>query len=361
MTVEALQTKKLHKDHIVTSHTIVVWFDWGPPATILKSNDQFEVIKSLIEQGRFSELAEATDKALNIRRVTKGKFTVQNGVVVIDGEELPPHLSDTLIELVDKQQDTQRLENFWDNLKQNPTESARNDLFTFVEHNKIPITKDGCFVVYKKVRENYWDSHTGKTFYCAPGEIIEMPRDEVDHDRRNTCSAGCHVAAFEYAHQFFGTKLMECKVNPRDVVAVPPDYNNQKMRVCRAEVLRETNQKFDETLYDGDKNDGRLVSKQTTALISPDSQGRVRIPGRMVRLLGRGAGWNVEVCLENDGDNFLVIRLVDKGSNPHYYAVYTIQADNSIRISPTMLEQACLDWEDVEVVAEDGELIVQAA
>jgi hypothetical protein len=39
---------------------------------------------------------------------------------------------------------------------------------------------------------------------------------------------------------------MICKVNPADVVAVPSDYNNAKMRVCKYEVINEVDVKDEE-------------------------------------------------------------------------------------------------------------------
>ena len=76
-----------------------------------------------------------------------------------------------------------------------------------------------------------------------------MERGQVDADRERTCSFGLHVAAFSYASNFTGGILLEVEVNPRDVVAVPPDYNQQKMRVCRYRVLRRAENEIQELVY----------------------------------------------------------------------------------------------------------------
>ena len=87
--------------------------------------------------------------------------------------------------------------------------------------------------------EDFKDKHT-KSFNNAPGQVCEIPRSAVDDNPDNTCSHGLHVGGYEYAKDFAsGGKLVLVKVNPRDVVAVPNDYNGQKMRVCRFEVLKE--------------------------------------------------------------------------------------------------------------------------
>ena len=77
-----------------------------------------------------------------------------------------------------------------------------------------------------------------------------MDRSKVEADRRITCAAGLHVAAWGYASGFSGTKILEIKINPRDVVAVPPDYEQQKMRVCQYLVLRETEEPYARSIYD---------------------------------------------------------------------------------------------------------------
>jgi hypothetical protein len=41
----------------------------------------------------------------------------------------------------------------------------------------------------------------------------------------------------EYAKGYSGDILVEVIISPKDVVSVPIDYNNQKMRVCRYKVL----------------------------------------------------------------------------------------------------------------------------
>ena len=82
----------------------------------------------------------------------------------------------------------------------------------------------------------------------SPGAVCEINRELVDDNPTNTCSTGLHVACFGYAKDF-GEKLVEVKVNPADVVCVPIDYNNTKMRVCRFEVLAECTDMRDEPLY----------------------------------------------------------------------------------------------------------------
>lgn len=244
------QTIKLYRDHLICDSQLVVIFDWGSPITVMKGNERFEHIKSLLENGDTHNIADEVDQAFNLQKKMRGKFTVVGGLIEIDGELIPESLSDMLLKFLDANLDTAPLENFYENLKLNTVESARKDLFDFLRVNKVPLTVDGHFVAYKKVREDWWDSYTGRTHQNLPGVTIKMDRDKVDNDRRNTCSAGLHVAAWGYASGFTGTRTLMVKVNPRDVVAVPPDYNQQKMRVCQYLVLGETSEPYAQSIYE---------------------------------------------------------------------------------------------------------------
>lgn len=129
---------------------------------------------------------------------------------------------------------------FLENLETNPSRRVEQNLYEFLEHGRIPLTTDGHFLAYKAVRGDWYDIHSG-TFNNAIGEIVEVERNQVDEDADRTCSYGLHVCSFEYLPHFSHADghVVIVKINPRDVVAIPRDYNNTKMRVCRYEVVGE--------------------------------------------------------------------------------------------------------------------------
>jgi hypothetical protein len=95
------------------------------------------------------------------------------------------------------------------------------------------------------------DKYSG-TVDHTPGETPKMRRNEVDDKRHNTCSDGLHFASLHYVtdggygNRNSGDRLVALKINPRDVVSIPSDYNNSKGRACEYHVLRELN--WDERL-----------------------------------------------------------------------------------------------------------------
>jgi hypothetical protein len=111
---------------------------------------------------------------------------------------------------------------------------------------QVPLTDDGCFLAYKAVRNDYLDCYTGKVDNSV-GQTPMMPRKAVDPDRRNQCSQGYHFCSLGYLASFSGNKIMAVKVNPKDVVAIPEDYNYTKGRTWKYEVVYEVADKDEET------------------------------------------------------------------------------------------------------------------
>ena len=127
-----------------------------------------------------------------------------------------------------------------ENLMSNPSHRSVQELYGFLEKGELPITPDGHFLAYKKVRGDYTDCHTGKMDNSV-GKVLEMERNAVDDDKDRTCSSGLHFCSKSYLANFGGERTVIVKINPRDVVSIPSDYNNAKGRTCRYEVIGELN------------------------------------------------------------------------------------------------------------------------
>jgi hypothetical protein len=76
------------------------------------------------------------------------------------------------------------------------------------------------------------------------GDKPFMLRNLVDEDKDRTCSSGLHFCSLAYISQFGSQtketdRVMIVKINPKDVVAIPADYNNTKGRCSMYEVVAE--------------------------------------------------------------------------------------------------------------------------
>lgn len=183
-------------------------------------------------------------RAINTRMGSRG-VTVQNGQVFF--KDLPMHntVTERILSFMAEGLPTEPLVRFLENLMANPMPMAVAELYDFLENSvdgrsQFPITEDGCFIGYKGVNDNFTDKHTG-TLDNSIGNVVSIPRESVDPDRRNECSYGLHIGTLKYASEFVGSggKVLMVKVNPADCIAVPKDYNCSKLRACKYEVIAE--------------------------------------------------------------------------------------------------------------------------
>lgn len=182
-------------------------------------------------------ILQLLDKRSAMARLSAGKVKVVGSTVFYNGEPLHSTLALKMVTMMDEGFDGAPLARFLDNIMLNPTKTSRDCLFDFITQFDAPITEDGCFVAFKGVRENYMDCHSG-TFDNSPGKVVQQDRSQCVEDPNVTCAAGLHVCASHYLDSFWSNKrVIAVKVNPRDVVSVPHDYNFSKMRVCEYLVL----------------------------------------------------------------------------------------------------------------------------
>jgi len=233
--------KKLLVNYHIMTDQITISYS-GKLRTLARSSDLgiqvLGIIKASIDDYEQLQLIpEILDASIQLAKASPDKeFEIIDGSVHCFGEPLPTVLSNKIIKFMGEQLPFQIFLEFWKNLKNNPSQRAREELYGFLEANHFPLTLDGCFLAYKLVATDYKDLYSG-TFDNSPGVVVEMDRREVDGDKNQTCSKGLHVASHHYARNVYGsgggpTILLEVKVNPADVVAVPTDYHNAKMRVC---------------------------------------------------------------------------------------------------------------------------------
>jgi len=227
------------------------WIMQGDNVVILIENRQHTInkethpnygrIMDAIRNGDWDLVPDLVDVSRAVASYANGLVEVRDGDVYYDGRPFHNALADRLLEMLKQNLPVEALVNFLGNLKQNPSKRAVDELYGFLEKNMLPLTPDGHFLAYKKVRNDYKDIHSG-TFDNSIGQVVSMPRNEVDENANNTCSAGLHFCSLEYLPRFgrsSGDRVMLLKINPADVVSIPVDYNNAKGRCCRYEVVAE--------------------------------------------------------------------------------------------------------------------------
>lgn len=233
---------------IRTDDHLTIMFDDGVSATVYNSNPRFQDIVNALKRKQYNVVRKLALPAEQVKSnlrdtfgITEEQVTIQHGIVFFQGSEMDNTLTRRMIQMLEEGFDISPLKAFLCNLQNNPSYRAVNELYGFLEKGNLPITEDGHFLAYKKVRADYRDCHSGK-FDNSVGQVVSMARNEVDEDSRNECSNGLHFCSRNYLSNFGGEHIMIVKINPADVVAIPADYNSSKGRTCRYEVIGELEQ-----------------------------------------------------------------------------------------------------------------------
>ena len=224
---------------LITDENITVNFD-GQTHIVARGDVLADRLIKAVKANKLDEIPNLVSTAKRVESFSKGNFVCKDGEILVNGIPAPRVLGDKIVQFANDGLPYEPLVRFAANLQKNPSFRAVNELFSFLEKNDHPITETGCFIAYKKVRADFMDAYTG-TMDNSVGKIVEMPRNQVNEDSTQTCSHGLHVANWDHAHNVYsageGSIMLEVEVNPADVVAVPVDYNQAKMRVCKYLVL----------------------------------------------------------------------------------------------------------------------------
>ena len=203
-------------------------------------NELLCAIKNKLSEDEIHDIINATARKIEEAARLTPNMVYNGGVVKYRGMPMRGYAVEKLVNLIHTNEDARPLAMFLDRLQENPSRQTVEDLYSFLEYGKIPITERGTFLAYKAVRSDWKDIHSG-TFDNSIGAVLSMPRNMVDDRRERTCSNGFHVCSFEYLPHFAHADghVVICEVDPADVVSIPADYNNTKMRVSSYKVIGE--------------------------------------------------------------------------------------------------------------------------
>lgn len=225
----------------------IVAFLGGKPYTIAEDNPNYdEVLTALHNEADEDKVLALLDKKVQIQQEIKVLgFEFKDDILYYNGKKLHEDIALVIKSFKEEygdfdNEEMNSIKLFIDNLVQNPSYEAMDDLFSFLQKGNLPITDDGHFLAYKKVRENFKDIYSG-TIDNSPGKIVEMERDKCNLNRNETCSSGLHFCSKSYLSDFgnSSSKIIEVKINPKDVTSIPTDYNQAKGRCCKYLVIKE--------------------------------------------------------------------------------------------------------------------------
>jgi hypothetical protein len=195
------------------------------------------------------------------------RVAVEYGAIFYEGEQIHGAVADQILKVIDEDGPLASIVNFTEKIMLNPQEHSREQLYRWLDKHDFDLTDDGDIIVYKgcvygddasKAGGKIVSSRSGNEeviitpadgkSYKVKGKIpqpiggtVEMARKIVNHNPSQGCSTGLHVGTLGYATGFTSGPWLKCVVSPRDVVSVPTDSGDQKMRVSRYKVIDEVN------------------------------------------------------------------------------------------------------------------------
>ena len=207
----------------------------GKTTTLTNKQSNFNLVCKSIEKKEWDNVIKAVEPKKAASVFVKNKITIRDGKVYCRGEELDGVVVKRILQAMEqgKENLSERLCAFLDNLMDNPSYNSRKQLYGFLVHNNIPISEDGCILAYKKVDSNYYDLRTHTILNNVWGKEISMNRADVDDNPDEHCSSGLHIGDLTFVKGIYSNgHIIICKVNPKDVVSIPNDFSCTKMRCC---------------------------------------------------------------------------------------------------------------------------------
>jgi hypothetical protein len=208
--------------------------------TVSSTHIMYQKVLDAIKAEDWDTVKDTVDPKKAVLNYGKGNISIQGDKMFWKDQPFHNAIVARMIGMLQDGFPIEPLVLFMENLMENPSKRAVTELYGFLEKNNLPITSDGHFLAYKKVRKDFLDIHSG-TMNNAPGTVVEMERNMVDDDQNRTCSTGLHFCSESYLNHFGDStsRTVILKINPRDVVSIPTDYDNAKGRACRYEVTGE--------------------------------------------------------------------------------------------------------------------------
>lgn len=232
--------------YILTKSNVTVYID-GEPNVVANGTAQYDLVIAGIQAGDLNAIKDAINIRQGVVNMSQGMIQLDGNILTYDGRPLRGALVDRILDVVKGSGNAAPLLLFLENLMENPSKRAVDELYGFLEACDLPITVDGHFLAYKRVNMDYTSIHDGKTDNSI-GAKPSLPRNAVDEDKDRTCSSGLHFCSKSYLPYFGsygGSRTVVVKINPRDVVSIPSDYNNAKGRACTYEIVGEVTSSSD--------------------------------------------------------------------------------------------------------------------
>ena len=219
------------------------------------SHPHFKEIVAGLKSGdkRVFGLFDVAGGVLQKMQSITDRVTYDGKNILWDGDVVKSVLADQIKRMLSEgNSDYEAIAKFWEKLESNPNRNSIEQAYRWLATHDFKVTDDGDCIGYKGVNDlgdGWFESTQASRVSGHPsayvdgrpqperskvkqrlGSVVSMPRSEVKDDPYQTCERGLHVADFSYAKSY-GNATVMVVFNPRDIVSVPHDVNDRKVRV----------------------------------------------------------------------------------------------------------------------------------
>jgi hypothetical protein len=245
--------------YTITEKAITVFVDGGNHQ-VHGNDSRYGDVLNAIRAGLFDTIRSILDIKQQLIDGSNGTLYLLDGIVQSDDYVVPTSFGERIVYMSQRSLPLDSYIRFLKNVNDNPDPRAVDETYGFIEHCDLPITPDGCFLAYKMVTNDFKDIYS-KSMDNSVGAEVWMDRELVDSDKNRTCSSGLHFCSEGYLGHYGregASQLVIVKINPRDVVSIPTDYDFAKGRCCRY------------TVVDGMKWKNRIPKTYNDAYTAPE-------------------------------------------------------------------------------------------
>ena len=244
-------------DYIILDNEITVKFENDVLNFQYETDSKlFDNIKNILlnEKNKEKKIKDLLNSKNNKNSKLKQLFsesyiTYDDYNVYIDDEIVSYKMGCLIRKILDSELDCNQFVNFIRKVRENPNKKIIHQISDFIAYGmengqqNFSLAKDGDIIAYKAVTSDYKDIYS-KKFDNSIGNIVKIERNEVDDNRNKTCSTGLHFCSFSYLScygfkQSSDNRVMIVKVNPKNIVSIPIDYNFSKGRCYEYSVIGE--------------------------------------------------------------------------------------------------------------------------
>jgi len=142
------------------------------PHTVSKNHITYNKLLAAIKAGEWETVQDIIEPKQVVLNFGQGNVSIEGDKIFWKGREMHNALTKRMVAMIQEDFPVEPLIAFMENLMENPSKRAVNELYGFLEKNTLPITSDGCFLAYKKVRQDYFDVHSGTVLNKPAAKLL---------------------------------------------------------------------------------------------------------------------------------------------------------------------------------------------